>query len=269
MKPKAANPDSISDRIATETKTLHDQNNKLANLKLILAIRSATIFREYILAFYHLYATFEHETAKIRTGKDARLSRIFTAIHEPLLDRTQAIKADLEFYYDQIQITDPTIRPPTPLQQEYVAHIQYIAKTDPIRLLSFSSVMVLALFAGGRIIHSRMIRRTGFYPQKEGLEHSEIVERGTHIFRIESDDVEALRVRYRRNYDRVVLEELDEREQTVLVDEAKEIFVRNAGLIDEVKVPGSVGLILETFQVAIASFLVVLVFLVCLWSILR
>lgn len=243
---------SINDRIASETKVLHERNNKIASLKMVMALRSADLWREYVRSFYWLFLAFEEEVRKIREGPEGHLRKTFEAVHEPLLLRAHKIRKDLSFYYDQ----DKTVLEHcnTAEGKAYVEHVQGIARDDPIRLMAYLSVMYLGLFAGGQIIKSKMVRRTGFYPAKAGLDHAEVIERGTNIFNFDTDDTTKLKETHRSRFDRVCLEHLSGEEKDKVVEEAKEIFVRNESLIASVEVPSTAWLLLNTLRVPLLAF---------------
>ncbi|ORY86334.1 hypothetical protein BCR37DRAFT_344009 [Protomyces lactucae-debilis] len=254
---------SINDRIARETRAVHARNNRLANVKLLLALKSAAAFRAYIVPFYFVYKTFEAELAAVRgTSQDEATQHVFQELYEPLLERTRKIEQDLRFYYGPD--ADVVMRgPQTRTLQEYVEHIQSIAKQDPVKLLAYSSVMYLALFAGGQIIKSKMVKRYGFFPTKPGVSQEESIRQGTNIFTFDTKDVQTLKKAHRDRFDRVVAQSLTATQQDAIVAEAKEIFVRNEQLIAEVQVPGAAWITLDLLKWPLLVLL--LLFLAIYW----
>lgn len=252
---------SINDRIASETKILHERNNKLASLKMIMALRSAETWREYVRTFYWLFLVFEEEVRKIRETGSGHLAKAFDTVHEPVLLRTKKIRQDLEFYYN----SDKTVWEECTSAEgrAYMSHVQEIAKTSPVRLLAYISVMYLGLFAGGQIIRSKIVKRTGFYPAKSGLSHEQLIERGTKIFQFDTDDTSTLKRTHRARFDRVCHEYLNQAEQDEICAEAKEIFIRNERLIESVDVPGAWILIVKSFSTILFSALLVVA--LCMW----
>lgn len=253
---------SINDRIASETKILHERNNKIASLKMVLALRSAEMWREYVLTFYWLFEAFEEEATKIREGGEEHLRRAFDAVYDPLLSRTEKIRQDIMFYYDDDKRVLDNCK--SAEGRAYIAHVRQIAQDSPVRLLAYFSVMYLGLFAGGQIIKSKIIRRTGFYPSKRGLSHETIIERGTNIFTFDTDDTTKLKKTHRARFDRVCLEYLTPSERDAICDEAKEIFIRNETLIASVNVPNTFTMLLQTFRIPIIIILTILIFLIYL-----
>lgn len=186
--------------------------------------------------FYWLYKTFEEEVDRIRThGQDDHLKAAFEAVHEPLLARTAKIEEDLMFYFDHDKSVLTTMH--SPQARAYVSHVREIAQQEPIKLMAYLSVMYLALFAGGQVIKSKMIKLSGFYPAKPGLSHAQVIDRGTNIFAFDTDDVTNLKKTYRARFDQVCLEYFDRSERDKIVEEAKEIFRRNERVMATIDVP--------------------------------
>lgn len=249
--------DSINDRIAAETKVLHERNNKIASMKMILALRSAENWREYVLTFYWLFKTFEEEIEKIRTQGRGRFRDIFDAVYEPLLARTEKIEEDLLFYYNDDKSVLENCH--SVEGRSYMMHVRRIAKEEPIRLLAYVSVMYLGLFAGGQIIKSKIVKRTGFYPAKHGLSHAEVLERGTNIFKFETEDTTRLKKTHRARFDRVCLHQLNDTERDQVVDEAKNIFIMNERLIGSVRVSSAAILLLHAIKTPLLIFLIMII----------
>lgn len=247
---------SINDRIASETKVLHEKNNKLASLKMVIALRSGHIWREYVRTFYWLFLSFEEEVRKIRHSGSGHLSAAFEAVHDPLLLRTQKIRQDLAFYYDGDKSVYEHCN--SAEGRAYMAHIRDIAERSPVRLMAYLSVMYLGLFAGGQIIRSKIVKRTGFYPSKPGLTHAEVIEQGTNIFQFDTENTTDLKKTHRARFDRVCLEYLNQDEQNEICEEAKEIFIRNERLIASVNVPSTGVMILQTFRTLFLTALVLI-----------
>ena len=58
--------------------------------------------------------------------------------------------------------------------------------------------MYLALFAGGRIMRSSVLKATGMYPQRDGLSHDDVVRMGTNFFTFDVPDEDLLRLTYKK-----------------------------------------------------------------------
>lgn len=251
----------MNDRIAAETKVLHERNNRLASLKMVMALRTGETWREYVRTFYWLFLCFEEEARKVRETGSSRLAKAFETVHDPLLLRTQKIREDLEFYYggDESIYKDCG----SAEGKAYIAHIHHITETSPVRLMAYLSVMYLGLFAGGQIIRSKIVKRTGFYPAKPGMTHADVVEHGTNIFQFDTPDTIHLKKTYRARFDRVCLEYLTDQERDEVCAEAKEIFIRNERLIASVDVHSTFVLVLKTFQKPLLAILVLALAVLC------
>lgn len=248
---------SINDRIAHETRAVHARNNRLANVKLLLALKSPIAFRAYILPFYFVYKAFEEELREARAScKDAKLQTVMNEIYDPVLERTHKIEQDLRFYYDE-EADDVLSKPTTKALQAYVDHIHDIAKHDPVKLLAYTSVMYLALFAGGQIIKSKMVKRYGFFPTKPGMSREDSMKQGTHIFSFDTENVQGLKKAHRNRFDALVEQNLSSKQEDALAAEAQEIFVRNERLIAEVHVPNATWITLDVLKVPLLVALLI------------
>ncbi|KAF9108425.1 hypothetical protein BGX29_000062 [Mortierella sp. GBA35] len=81
--------------------------------------------------------------------------------YSPDLRRTEAFEADLAYFYgpdwkDHVQ--------PSKKVQEYMDHIRDISKRQPEKLVAYPATLYLGLFFGGQITRSKIIKSTHFFP---------------------------------------------------------------------------------------------------------
>ena len=98
---------------------------------------------------------------------EARIQSILREVWTPALARTEPLRKDLNFYYDNdaSKFEEPIMKE----QIEFVQHIQKQIREKPYLALAYGHTMYLALFAGGRILRSNIMRAAGLFPQVEGL----------------------------------------------------------------------------------------------------
>ncbi|BFZ54164.1 heme oxygenase [Savitreella phatthalungensis] len=275
---KSKKPSSLNDVIASRTRRLHDQNNRLANLRLVGALRSGRLWREYLLRFAVVYTAIEDAFSELLsqpspTDDDidqaawTRSRNAIARLRTPLLLRTNRILKDLAFFYQtDVENARRRVRrcsTEDPVAERYAKRLGHlvggagIENVDlggdrPIRVLAYASVMYLALFAGGRIIKSRMLsERAGFWPRVDGKSREDVLAHGTHTLSFdlaasaggqvddvwkskEFQDVTALKTFYRALYDDVAAEVLTDDDRETVIDEACEIFKLNDKLISSV-----------------------------------
>ncbi|KAF8477315.1 hypothetical protein BDZ91DRAFT_709045 [Kalaharituber pfeilii] len=237
------NPSVISADINRSTRDVHDSINKIVMIRIALGFRDIRNFREGILSFFYIYKTFEEEWNLLLTNPPSHLpprkKYILATLHSPYLMRTSALLRDLAFYFSLpspeaalIKFSSPT----TPQRKAYVAHVRAAIAKEPLVIIAYAHTMYLALFAGGKIIKSRMLATTGFFPKMEGMTREECQKAGTNLFEWEGVEKgredEMVRGGFKRRLASVE-GEVTEEERKAIVQEAREIFLQNGLLINE------------------------------------
>jgi len=101
-----------------------------------------------VVDLYHIYSTLESEL-------EIHAPRVFPSIYFPKeLNRTESLLDDVEFFHGN----KSPIPPPTRAAQEYQARLQWIARKEPLLLLSHAYTRYLGDLSGGRIL-ARVARR--------------------------------------------------------------------------------------------------------------
>lgn len=223
---------ALANRINKETKTLHNKIDRMMTLKLALALRDAKIYRQGLQSFYHVFATVER-CLKQQIAAKNEWSEMLTDIWKPEVARTEKCEQDLMFYYDDDRTKFE--KPMMAEQVEFVNHIVKAVLDKPYLLLAYMHVMYLALFAGGRIMRSSILRATGMFPQKNGLKHEEIVKLGTNFFTFDVADENLLRLVYKRDYELLTRSGLTEEQKLEVIEESKYIFEQNGRCVAELE----------------------------------
>lgn len=78
-------------------------------------------------------------------------------------------------------------------------------------------------------------RATGLFPQKDGLNHDDIVKLGTNFFRFDVDDENTFRLLYKRDYELATRNALTEEQKLDIIEESKYIFQQNAKCVIELE----------------------------------
>ncbi|KAI5810964.1 hypothetical protein DFH27DRAFT_2844 [Peziza echinospora] len=234
------NPSALSAAINASTRELHDSINKIVMVRIALGFRDIRLFREGILSFFYIYQTFEAEWSRLLAPDSpipARKRHILNNLYHPVLTRTNAALNDLAFYYD-LDSTDAALErfsePTTPARKAYAAHIRAVIEKEPLVIISYAHNMYLALFAGGRVIKSRMLSVSGFFPRKTGLSKAECARLGTHLFTFDVENGKEEDIRNNFKYRLANVEvDITPEETAVIVEESKEVFRQNLLLINE------------------------------------
>ncbi|GAO45771.1 heme oxygenase-like protein [Saitoella complicata NRRL Y-17804] len=260
--------------VSLATRSAHTASNRIANLKLFFALRDATLFREFLLSFYFLYEAFESEW-KAQMGTDTRMGRILREAWTPELERSGRLRRDLEFYYDH---DDSIWGRLTKERREYVEYVHERLRENPHLVLAYAHTQYLGLFAGGRIVRSKLMKSIGFFPKKEGVSEEKVGREGMGIFTFDGiNDIASennLRHNFKSKIDRIAADELTPTEREEIIEEAKEIFRRNGKLMQEIEIRGETTRMIMQSATNYAAMLFAVIavpyisylFLVYIWS---
>lgn len=223
---------ALANRINMETRTLHNKIDKLVTLKFALALRDYKIYRQGLQSFYHVFATVERQL-HAQLAKNDEWSELLQKVWKPVIARSEPAQQDLLFYYNDRK--EKFMNPIMPAQIEFVDHITKVTLEKPYLLFAYLHVMYLALFAGGRVMRLSISRATGLFPQKDGLNHDDIVKLGTNFFRFDVDDENTFRLLYKRDYELATRNALTEEQKLDIIEESKYIFQQNAKCVIELE----------------------------------
>lgn len=110
---------------------------------------------------------------------------ILKAMHSPILLRTEPLLCDLAFFFS---LSSPSAAlqqfstPTTPGRIACVEHIHAAIAKEPLVIIAYAHTMYLALFAGGRIIKSKVLGTIGLFPKVEGKTREESQSLGMNLF---------------------------------------------------------------------------------------
>lgn len=223
---------ALANRINLETRALHNKIDKWVTLRFALALRDYRIYRQGLQSFYHVFAAIEKNLYQ-QLDQDGEWSELLAKVWKPEMARRERAEQDLLFYYDDDK--NKFITPIMPAQIDFVNHINEVTSEKPYLLFAYLHVMYLALFAGGRVMRSSLGRATGLFPQKDGLNHEEVVKMGTNFFHFEVPDEETFRLLYKRDYELQTRNELTEAQKRDIIEESKYIFEQNAKCMTELE----------------------------------
>ncbi|OBA19126.1 heme oxygenase [Metschnikowia bicuspidata var. bicuspidata NRRL YB-4993] len=236
---------ALANRINMETRALHNKIDRLVTLKFAIALRNHKVYRQGLQSFYHVFATVEDCLYAEMERPGSPWSETLRKVWKPEMARTARGQQDLMFYYDDDQ--SKFMAPMMPAQIEFVSHIRAVVADKPYLLLAYLHVMYLALFAGGRVMRSSVSRATGLFPQKDGLKHEQIVKLGTNFFLFDVPDEENFRLLYKRDYELLTRNFLNEQQKTDIIAESMYIFEQNARCVNELQ-EHNLAKILHTWQ---------------------
>lgn len=238
---------ALANRINTATRSIHNRIDSLISLKMVFALRDRKIYRQGILGFYYVFREFERvwhaEMAKVdrinpnETDRDRLYREILREVWTPALARTQPLEQDLSFFYNMESTEAFAERFEQPLLQEeidFIRHINEVLPSKPYLLLAYGHTLYLALFAGGRIMRSKLARSTGLFPVVPGVSQEDVALKGTNLFRFQVEDEDALRLDFKRRYELATRNSLTEEEKQEIIQESEEIFRRNILMVNEI-----------------------------------
>lgn len=231
--PRPTDVGALANRINLETRSLHNKIDKLVTLKFAIALRDYKIFRQGLQSFYHVFATVEECLYKQLEDEQSEWTPLLKNVWKPEMARRERGQQDLMFFYDNRK--EKFMSPIMPAQIEFANHIRRVTSEKPYLLLAYLHVMYLALFAGGRVMRSSLLRATGMFPRKDGLSHKEILAAGTNFFQFDVEDESTFRLLYKRDYELQTRNNLTEEQKQEIIKESYYIFEQNAKCIIELE----------------------------------
>lgn len=255
---------ALANRINMETRTLHNQIDKMVTLKFAIAVRDPKIYRQGIQMFYHIFSAIEDCIERELTGNN-KYTEMFKKIYKPEMLRRGKLYKDLMFFYNNHE--EKFEKPILTKQIEFCDYIRKTTAEHPYLLLAYMHVLYLALFAGGRIMSSQVAKSLRLFPQVEGKSYDEIVSQGTNFYKFDVDDMEVLRIIYKRDYELQTRNFLTEEEKEEIINESKFIFKETAEGIKEIenhnlqRIKGSIGY--HLFTKGYYAIMAILLVLIC------
>lgn len=221
---------ALGNRININTRKEHDVVDKTVSLKFAVALRDGKIYRQGIQGFYHVFKTIEILiNQELQQKPRSKTGDLLASFWDEKISRTEPLTSDLLYFYDN----DPK-KFEAPIREEqidFVNHIYKVHQEKPHVLLAYCHVMYLALFAGGKVLRSSLAKATGLFPQVDGQTTEQVSLYGTNLFQFDVEDDQVLRQSYKREYELATRNALTEQEKLDIIEEAKEIYKRNAEMI--------------------------------------
>lgn len=262
--PAKSDVGALANRINSETRSLHNQIDKMVTLKFALAVRDPKIYRQGIQMFYHIFSAIE-DCLERELNANNKYTEMFKSIYKPEMLRREKLYKDLMFFYDGH--SEKFEKPILTKQIEFSDYIRKSTAEHPYLLLAYMHVLYLALFAGGRIMSSQVAKSLRLFPQVEGKSYDEIVSQGTNFYKFDVDDMEVLRVLYKRDYELQTRNFLTEEEKEAIINESKFIFKETGEGIKEIedhnlqRIKGS--LVYHVFTKGYYVLIAILLFVIC------
>lgn len=175
-----------------------------------------TLYSKLILNLFHVYKHLE-------THLDQYAPHYFPSLHFPKeLSRTDALKDDVDFYHGSSERI--LLEPPSKATQDYIHRIEFIAKKEPLLLLSHAYTRYLGDLSGGKILARVAKRALNLNDHQSGLAFYQF------------DEIPSAKV-FKDAY-RILLDELDLSDDEIerLVAEANVAFVLNMRIFEELDV---------------------------------
>eukprot|EP00957_Ditylum_brightwellii_P054365 4119439-Ditylum_brightwellii.AAC.1 len=181
-----------------------------------------TLYTHLVTSLYHIYETLEEELS-------IHAPTHFPTLHFPKeLNRVESLEDDLDFYFGETQwkIQVKNVYENSQATVDYCNRIRYIAKYDPLLLLSHAYTRYLGDLSGGRILARVARKALNLKGGDDGLrfymfEHVSNPKSFKEVYRLALDELDL-------EYDQV------ER----LVAEANVAFALNVRVFEELDVMG-------------------------------
>ncbi|ODV63680.1 Hmx1p [Ascoidea rubescens DSM 1968] len=260
--PKANDLGALANRINFETRKNHNKIDKTISVKLLIALTDYRIWRQGLQIFYHMFKNIEIlinnelDTLALSEGKtdikypnsdafrfspdqiqnidkDLRVASILYQFFDPKMYRAQNLRNDLLVFYNN---KDSFESPMHLEQKKFVQHLYSTFQEKPHVLIAYCHVLYLALFAGGKLIRSSILKSTGLFPDIEGKSKNEVVQMATTFFKFDVLDENYFKIRYKTNYELSTRLALTEQEKLDIIEESKYIFDTIYNCVKELEV---------------------------------
>ncbi|KAI5820467.1 hypothetical protein BZA77DRAFT_240007 [Pyronema omphalodes] len=254
------------------SRDLHDRINIRVVKKFELGLNDYRLYREGIISFYHVYEAFERIWKNLLSNPSDVPPHIYAALQalsDPRLLRTPQIAADLEYYFSKEGGFDPKRAPDTLERKAVVEYIEKRLTDKPHLVLAYAHIYYMALFAGGKILVRMMLAKKDFFPvHKPAGNYEEAKKFGTNmfLFPVDKGKEEGLRNRFKDAMCEVE-GALTEAEKTEIIQEARQIYLWNEKLVNELESicePMVVPLVLERthtfFKHHLSKFFILAIF---------
>ena len=238
---------ALANRINFHTRDAHNKVNAYMSVRLAFALKHGFIYRQGILAFYHIFDAVEQELDRLlndpQNDEERQMQHVLRQFWLEEFRRTNRIFKDLEVLYSPEYSDSESLRnfvehqPLAPQLQSFVDSIHSTVQQDSCTILAYCHVLYLALFAGGKVMRSNLYRHTGLFPKFEYLTPKELVIRGTNFFTFSDEGSDAenkLRWKYKEGYELATRQELSESQKTRILQVSSQIFDWNMDVIGEI-----------------------------------
>ncbi|CCD25267.1 Hmx1p NDAI_0E04500 [Naumovozyma dairenensis CBS 421] len=260
--PSPTDTEALANRINFHTRDAHNKIDKKMTLKLAVALRHGDIYRQGILTYYYIFQAVESEINYLlsfntdATKEQKRTGSLLSKIWLTEFNRTDKLFKDLKLLYsDRFQNDQDLLnfineefklihQNKNSKLYQFVNFIHISIQTNPCCILAYCHVLYLALFAGGKIIKSKIYKNLGFLPNFNHLSSKELFNNATNFFQFteNSDSLEGinsisnenkLKLKFKRNFELNTRSNLNENEKLTIIEIAKQIFQWNLESMEE------------------------------------
>ncbi|CCE63773.1 hypothetical protein TPHA_0F02920 [Tetrapisispora phaffii CBS 4417] len=254
--PSPTDVKALANRINFETRDFHNKIGAFMSIRLALALRHGFIYRQGLVAFYHIFGTIENEIDNLLNTLDSELDsvqiqtkKILKSFYVNEFRRKDNLLQDLTvLYYPEFKgnrqdvldfLNSETFNKENyPELNFFTDYIKDTTKEKPYTIIAYCHVLYLALFAGGKIMKSNVLKNVGLFPKFDHMSHEEVTNQGSNFFRFTQEDTadfdSKLRFEYKKNYELSTRDELNEMQKNDIIEVSKNIFVMLENVIAEI-----------------------------------
>ena len=258
---------SLTERMRSATRSVHDKSDRLVNLKLALVLTSRRLYGESIALFAEIYDRLE---VILERQKDHPQLGQFQELL-PFLQRSEGFEADVSFYLTTEQLeemksvrygmntcrkVDINIDTDTdidgdrkekvvvnpPHLMEYLDRLDTLEREDPIRLVAYIYHMYMAIFAGGYIIQKLVKKSMRLQKDSDDGVRAFCMNMNVNVNKTLTSDGnivpmngKQIRTEMKRIMNEVIAPSLNEDEIEGILDESHHVFRRNNDVVASVK----------------------------------
>lgn len=218
MAPKADHVEDIpfTKQMRKATRDIHNISDALINAKLGIALSDNGVWAEGLLVFYDIFAYLE-------SALDRLSDSLVGDLDVTGMRRRAAFEADIGHY---LGADWKASHVPRPAVQRYVDHLQQLERDEPHLLMAYIYHLYMGLLSGGQVLRGKRRLLGRLLGGADGPGNA-VTDYGAHTIR-------QLKVRLAAAMNSAA-DQLDDVTRRQLIDESREVFVRNNEIVATVR----------------------------------
>jgi len=195
------------------TQKIHDESNRLTNLKLLIALTDSKLYGQVLKDFYHVFKAIEDGLEVYQCADE----KYVLPLRNPRWYRSAQLAQDVEFF---LGAEWQKAYPPSAAAVKYLDRVAYVMDKEPVLIFAHAQTQFMAALAGGQIL-KKIVSRTLGLKGPDGLA----------FFEFPGDNAVSVRSHIKGNVNAMEMEaDMVDR----MIKEKEIVFALNDGIAAEV-----------------------------------